>query len=350
MINYHRNIHGRYAVCDARIRGCRYGGTHISQASYDQLVEKNDPTVSPLKSKIHYVQEADKEYQEAVKNLHKNQQMGKQLTQDLERISKKHKISLTSYPANSEEVKEEIFENVKQAYLDAGVHPVKAQYLVQEMKDSGAENFTPVVRKRADKYDPDLAAKTVSAKTAIENSENHKALLKKFTDRKDAQKRYRDVYAEYDAIANERKVAAGIPGQTSRSVLEKDVERAKQKLAVKQNWERAGVPTNAETGSLKNIKQVNVSTDDGFKINNVWVQDVDGKVERVTGYGEPVEGSVTSGYFVTASGRKLQQKTHYHSFREEITGNKDTIIFGERSGRRLAARQFTLTYSIYSSD
>lgn len=340
------------ARCGATERPCpRSAGGHFSEAEYEKLEQEGDPRI-PRKieaAEDSYYTKAKKEYEEVTKR----QAIEAEIAEDVRAYTDELYVQAGINPKTfgyvpmreREELTEEASKNLRAIYIEAGVNPTKATYIVNDIveKADGGE-LVPVVR-RTDRLDPDIAAKTKAAVEAAKKDAKFQDSIATFKEHKrilnarhkvieDSIKYQRKLQAEYAAKEG---VNTAYPLQSS------SIDAVKEKFRNAILAKKAGVPDSAQQYPIEVVKPMDLSTDTKGKINNAWVQNKDGSVERIVSYS-------ISGALETDKGTRVSKNTHYANYRSTVSGYQKIIISPKKGRDWDEYDSFSLTSSIDSGD
>jgi hypothetical protein len=354
MTKYHINKHGKYAVCNAGKRGCRYGTAgDINQAQYDQFVAAGDPRVTPQnKNEPEYLvkartdvakvlheqklyEEAEQEVKTQIANYHAETNMPSQ-------------IELITTMKHGKENKENALNRLKTLYINEGINSARARYLAEDIEKKDPVNLTPIKRSR-DKYDADIKVKTERAIEIAKNDTEYLNAVEKHKAGLEANNKYQTVANKHQKIYNTVYAEKGLQ-RSGASYIQDRVVRAKNQLERMQKWNQANVPSNVNIAQIERLHANDLSVDKNGNINNAWVE-TDNGIEKIVSYEPPASNTYGSapGNLITENGTKVSHFTHYANYRS-YTNGKSAVLIAPKKGKQFTHELFRITGSIDSGD
>lgn len=353
---YHLSKNGYYTACNATVRPCPRGASgHISEQEYQTLVAEGSVQVrqsieAPADS---YYTEAREVYE----RVHANAALQDQLEAETQAYADKlykeagldpKKDTWYSIDTRAVTAKDEALKRLRQLYVDEGVDPRKAGYIISDLREN--KKLVPSIRKN-DRYDKDIEAKTTTAAEKAKNDPEFTAAVERYNAAAELQQKHRKVADERDKFRRARALELGTNGIVSH-VSERELELAKEKLIKATALKKAGVPDNARPKAVSSVRSDNLVVDATGRIKNAWLQNEDGSVERIIGY-EPPPGPLTygspSGHLLTDKGTQVKGGLHYANYTRYSQGTQN-IIISEMSGTPLKTDVFSIYTEIDSGD
>ena len=342
---YHVSRNGYLTRCSASKRSCPRGGDHFTQPEYDKLVQMHDPRVRTATTGKHdpdsYYGKAEKAYEDSVRRLQRFDAIIAEQRKFEQRLMKERGLSDLNGSARmqeSDKAMKAAYDYAKEVYMEEGVNPAKASFIIQDMKNNVSDPLKPILKKR-DRLDPDIAAKTKNAVERLNTDSKYKELTAGYTEAKRREALTHDVIRKAENWKNEQLRTSGVTGMPNFTE-EKEFQRAKA-------WLKAGIPPEAKDEWTASITPDRVSTDSKGRINNVWVETENG-IERVVGYNQRSKEGY-SGALVTENGTEVNTWTHYHSYKGHH-GGIDKVIIGAKNGAEFPEAEFNLSSSWDSGD
>jgi hypothetical protein len=353
MSSYHVNSNGYLSACSATKNPCPLAsGGHFSEQEVDSFKAEGDPRIetSFKAAPNSYYAVAKAKYESTVKSIAEFDKKAAEAKEYAKKLYEEAGISprdAVNAEGKSKIARDAALTRLQQIYVEAGVHPSKAYYIVEDIRKKPNNDVTPVIR-RKDKFDPDLKAKTESAAHIASQDPE-------FIEKAAATKKLTETAATHTKIFLatsdfKRKNSNTGNGPVAKYVSHEELTNASNALKVANSWKAAGIPDDAKTVSTTVVSPEKISTDKDGNINNVWVDAGDGNIERVVSY-VPDENRTynSSGHLLTETGKKISQSTHYRNFGKSSTGTTQMIL-GQKNGNDFEAKGYSITSSVDSGD
>lgn len=353
MSKYHVNSNGYLSACTATTNSCpRASGGHFTEQQVESFKAEGDPRIeTSFKAEPNsYYAAAKANYENAVKSIAAFDKKAAEAKEYAKKLYEEAGISpkeASTADGKSKIARDAALARLQQIYVEAGVHPSKAYYIVEDIRKKPNNNVTPVVR-RKDKFDADLKAKTESAVHVASQDPEYlekSTATKKLTEMAETHTKIFLATSDF-----RRKNTNNGNGPAPRYVSEEDLMKASDSLKTANSWKTAGIPDDAKTVATTVVYPEKMSTDKDGNINNVWVDFGNGDVERVVSYAPNTTGAYNaSGHLLSESGKKISQSTHYRNFGKTTSGTTQ-LILGNKNGKAFEAKDYSITSSTDSGD
>lgn len=359
MSNYHLNSRGYYTICEATIRSCPLkSAPHISPQEYVVLEAEGSAQIlhNFTASDDSYFTKAKEEYELTVQREAASTKIEKEVFEYQQKLYAEagllDEAGKTTYYDHVQALtttKKEALYLIKQAYVDAGVNPAKASFIVEDIAKQ-KKDIKPVIRKK-DTRDAEIEAKTFQAVKTLEQDEQFNSLRAKYNEATTVIEKHSEILSKREAYR--KKLVSEIGGAAGYvyRISSTDVEKAKTNMETAIAWKKAGVPDKAQKIETSKVQPELLSTGKDGKINNAWVQ-TDSGIERVVAYKPSPKGNVFgySGSLVTDTGKQVSSSIHYHSYSKSVGGIDGVIISDKKGGAFQTKGPFSIQSIMDSGD
>ena len=359
MDKYHVSSNGYFSICRATKNPCPLGaGGHFSSAHVKELKEVGDPRAESnfTAAPDSYYSKAKIEYERASKIQSMYQKIDEDVREYSIKLCRDAGINNPMSARSVKSAKDEALRRLKSIYIEEGVNPTKAYYLIEDIKKKANGDLSPIVRKK-DKYDDGIEAKTERARKRALNDEEYISKIKEVQKGREIAEKVNEMYLSTDEYRRKKDKEAlelnNLSNYSNRSYSYDRVRFASSALQTANNWKSAGVNDNAKTVETRKLKVSDLSIDKNGSINNAWADFGEGNVERIVSYTSPSAGVYeerSSGKLLTEFGREVYEYTHYHSYRRDVFGVHEVIV-GPLDGTEFALKEkFKIVSSLDTGD